>query len=225
MRQVVHFSGTTVGKKILMAATGAVLVLWVIAHMLGNLKAFQGPEHINRYAEGLRHMGGPFFGPGQLLWLVRIVLLFCVGVHVVAGIQLWLRSRAARPIGYRWEPHLELSYASRTMRWGGVVLALYVVYHLLHFTWGSVHPDFRPGDVYHNLLVAFRSWPVVLGYAVAVGALALHLYHGVWSAMQTLGLSHPRYNAYRRTAAGVVAGAIFVGFLSVPAAVLVGLLR
>jgi succinate dehydrogenase / fumarate reductase cytochrome b subunit len=225
MRRVVHFYRSSVGKKITMAASGAVLVLWIIAHMLGNLKTFQGAEHINRYAEGLRTMGGPFFGPGQLLWLVRLVLLAAVGVHVVAGIQLWLMSRAARPVGYEREPHLELSYASRTMRWGGLMLALYVVYHLMQFTWGNVHPDFRPGDVYHNLVVGFRSWPVVLVYAAAVGALALHLYHGVWSAMQTLGLNHPRYNAYRRTAAGVIAGAVFVGFLSVPVAVLIGVLR
>lgn len=225
MRRVVHFYGSTVGKKIAMGAAGVVLVLWVIAHMFGNLKAFLGPDAFNAYARGLRTMGEPFFGPSQLLWLIRVVLLACLAVHVVAALQLWWRSRAARPVGYRQPPHLELSYASRTMRWGGVMVFLYVVYHLLHLTWGTAHPDFRPEDPYHNLVVGFRAWPVVAVYLAAVGALALHLYHGVWSAFQTLGLNHPRYNPYRRVLAGVIAGGLFAGFAAVPLAVLAGVLR
>lgn len=225
MRRVVHFYRSTVGKKVAMAASGAVLFFWIIAHMLGNLKTFQGPEHINAYAEGLRSFGEPFFGPGQVLWLVRLVLIACVALHVFAALQLWLLSRAARPVGYHTPPHLELSYASRTLRWGGVIIFLYVAYHLMHFTWGTAHPDFRPGDVYHNLIVGFRSWPVAAVYVLAVGALGFHLYHGVWSALQTLGLNHPRYNRYRRAVAAVVAVGLFLGFVSVPVAVLAGVLR
>jgi len=222
MRRVVHFYRSTVGKKVVMAGSGAVLFFWIIAHMLGNLKTFQGPEHINTYAEGLRRLGEPFLGPGQILWLIRLVLIACVVLHVVAALQLWRVSRAARPVGYHTPPHLELSYASRTLRWGGVIIFFYVWYHLLHLTVGSVHPDFRPGDVYHNLVVGFRSWPVAAVYGLAAGALGVHLYHGVWSALQTLGLNHPRYNAYRRAVAAVVAVALFLGFVSVPVAVLAG---
>ena len=156
MRRVVHFYRSTVGKKVAMAASGAVLFGWIIGHMLGNLKTFQGPEHINEYAEGLRTVGGPFFGPGQLLWLIRLVIIACVAIHILAALQLWVLSRRARPVGYHTPPHLELSYASRTLRWGGVIIVLYVVYHLMHFTVGNVHPDFRPGDVYHNLVVGFH---------------------------------------------------------------------
>ncbi len=225
MRRVVHFYRSSVGKKMLMAASGAVLFLWIIAHMIGNLKAFQGREHLNAYAEGLRTVGGPFFGPGQVLWLVRLVLLACVILHTLAALQLWLLSRAARPVPYHDAPHLELSYASRTLRWGGVIIFLYVWYHLMHFTWGTVHPDFIAGDVYHNLVVGFQAWPVAGVYIVAVGALAFHLYHGVWSALQTLGLNHPKYNGYRRAVAAVVALGLFVGFVSVPVGVLAGVLR
>ena len=208
-----------------MAASGAVLFFWVVAHMLGNLKAFQGADHLNAYAEGLRSLGEPFFGTGQILWLMRLALMACVAVHVLAALQLWLVSRRARPVGYHTAPHLELSFASRTLRWGGVIIFLYVTYHLMHFTFGSAHPDFRPGDVYHNLVIGFQSWPVVAVYTLAVGALGFHLYHGVWSALQTLGLNHPKYNRYRRAAAGVVAVGLFVGFVSVPVAVLAGVLR
>src|SRR3970282_2104347 len=104
MRRVVHFYGSTVGKKVAMAASGAVLFFWIIAHMLGNLKTFQGPEHINAYAEGLRTFGGPFFGPGQVLWLIRLVLIACVAIHIIAALQLWLVSRPARPGGYHTPP-------------------------------------------------------------------------------------------------------------------------
>jgi len=225
MRRVVHLYRSTVGKKVAMAASGAVLFLWIIGHMLGNLKTFQGPEHINDYAEGLRTVGGPFFGPGQLLWLIRLVMIALVAIHILAALQLWLLARRARPVGYHTPPHLEISYASRTLRWGGVIIFLYVGYHLMHFTLGTVHPDFRPGDVYHNLVVGFRSWPVVAVYILATGALGFHLYHGVWSALQTLGINHARYNRYRRAVAAVVAVGLFLGFVSVPVAVLAGVLR
>ena len=225
MRRVVHFYRSTVGKKVTMAVSGAVLLLWLIAHMLGNLKAFLGPDHLNAYAAWLRTMGEPFFVRGQVLWLVRIVLLICVGLHILAATQLTLQSWRARPEGYRKTPHLEISYASRTMRWGGVVLVLYVIYHLMDLTWGTLRPNFTPDDVYHNVVTGFQRWPVSAFYLIALAALALHLYHGVWSGLQTLGLNHPRYNRYRRAAAWIVAVGLFVGFASVPVAVLAGVLR
>ena len=151
-----------------------------------------------------------------------MVLLAAVIVHIVAAVQLARRSRAARPVGYRNTPHEELSYASRTMRWGGVIIVLFVIYHLMHLTFGTAHPDFVPGDVYHNLVVGFQQWPVSVAYMVAVLAIGLHLYHGVWSMMQTLGINHPRFNALRRPIAGVIAAAVVLGNLSFPIAVLAG---
>jgi len=223
--RVAGFYQTTVGKKAAMAGTGAILFLFVVGHMWGNLKAFQGPSHFNEYAEGLRTFGAPFFGRGQLLWVIRLALLAAVGIHILAGVQLWILARRARPVGYERTPHLELTVASRTMRWGGLVIAAYVTYHLMHFTFGNAHPDFVPGDAYHNLVVGFQSVPVVAVYLAATLMLAFHLYHGLWSALQTLGVNHPSYNAWRRGAAAALAVIVFTGFMIVPIAVQLGLVR
>jgi succinate dehydrogenase / fumarate reductase cytochrome b subunit len=225
MRRVAALYSTTVGKKFAMAITGAILFGFVVVHMWGNLKAFWGPEKINHYAEELRTLGAPFFGYGQALWVLRIVLLICVGVHILAATQLTLRSWAARPVAYKNPPHLELSYASRTMRWGGVIIALYVVYHLMQFTWGNLLPGFVPGDVYANLIRGFSSIPVVIVYLVALVALMLHLYHGLWSALQTVGVSHPQYDRLLHGLAAVVAVLLFVGFAVVPLSVITGVLK
>ena len=225
MRRVAALYSTTVGKKFTMAITGAILFVFVVVHMLGNLKAFWGPDKLNHYAEGLRSLGAPFFGHGQLLWVLRVVLLACVAIHMLAATQLTLRSWAARPVGYRNKPHLELSYSSRTMRWGGMIIGLYVVYHLMHFTWGNAHPHFVPGDVYANLITGFQSVPVVAVYLVALVMLMLHLYHGLWSALQTVGVSHPEYDRMVHGLAAVVAVLLFVGFAVVPVSVLAGILK
>lgn len=205
-----------------MAVTGVVLVLYVVIHMLENLRLYQGPEPLNAYAEFLREAGSPVFGPGELLWFARLVLLTAAVVHIVAAIQLARMSRRARPVGYRNPPHDEFSYASRTMRWGGVVILLFVVYHVFHLTVGNVHSDYVPGDVYRNVVVGFRSWPVSAAYMAAMVALGLHLYHGIWSMTQTLGLDHPRIDRLRRPVAGVIAGAVMIGNLSFPIAVMAG---
>jgi len=225
MPRVSAFYRTTVGKKVLVAITGFILLGFVIVHMIGNLKAFQGAEYFDHYAEALRALGAPFFGHEQALWVFRVVLLLAVGIHAWFGIELWLISRRARPVGYEKEPHLELSGASRVQRWGGVLLAVYVVYHLLHFTTGSAHPDFVPGAVYQNLMVGFESLLAAGAYVVAVAILALHLYHGTWSGLQTLGLNHPKYNPWRRGIAAAIAIVLFVGFASVPVAVQLGVLQ
>lgn len=213
---------STVGKKIVMAITGVLLLFFVIGHMLGNLKVYQGSEKFNAYAEFLREAGAPLLGHEQLLWIARIGLLLAVVLHIVAAAQLTRRARAARPDGYRNTPHLEFDYASRTMRVGGVILFLFVLYHLLHLTWGSVHPEFIPGDAYHNLVTGFRVWPASAVYIVAMITLGFHIYHGVWSGFQTLGLNQPRYNRFRRPLAAGIAGVIVAGNLSFPIAVLAG---
>lgn len=225
MRRVVSLYRSTVGKKVVMAVTGVIWVGYVLAHMFGNLKAFQGAEKIDHYGEWLREMGGPVLGHGQGLWLFRAVLILAILLHVTAAYQLTRISWSARPVKYQQAPHMELSYASRTMRWGGVILLLFVIFHILHFTTGNAHPDFVAGGVYHNLVVGFSSWPVALAYIVAIGALAFHLYHGVWSMFQTLGANHPQYNRWKRPLAAAIAAVVFAGFASVPVGVLTGFIQ
>ena len=151
---------TLVGKKMLMAVTGAFLFFFVVAHLFGNLKVFQGHEHYNAYAEGLRTVGAPIFGRGQLLWALRIVLLASGFIHIWAAVMVTLASWRARPVSYHDLQTVETTYAARTMRWGGLLITIYVIYHLLDFTFGRVNPDFVPGDVYHNVIASFHSLQV-----------------------------------------------------------------
>ena len=211
---------STVGRKALMAVTGLVLFGFVLAHMVGNLQVYLGAAAMNHYAEFLRS-----FLHGWGLWVARAGLLAAVVLHIWSATTLTLHSWEARPVKYkRWRAQ-EATYASRTMRWGGVILFLFVVYHLLHFTVGSAHPDFRPGDVSHNFVSGFRQ-PVVSGvYLVAMVALGLHLDHGVWSLLRTLGLSHPRYVRLARAAAAGFALIVTAGNVSFPLAVLTGVVR
>jgi len=227
MRRVLTLWGSTVGKKILMASTGVILILFLIGHMVGNLKIYLGREVFNHYAEGLRSFGAPFFAHGQLLWLIRLALIACVLVHVIAALQLWLRSRAARPVDYRKYEVNELvfSYASRTMLWGGIALVFFVVFHLLHLTFGSLHPDFVPGDAYHNFVRGFQSVPVSVAYVAAMIPLGLHMYHGIWSMLQTLGANNEKYNNIRRPVAAVIALLVTLGNISFPVAVLTGFVK
>jgi len=216
---------TLIGKKVLMAVTGVALFGFVVGHMLGNLKAFQGAEHFNDYAEGLRTFGAPFFGHGQLLWLVRIGLLVAVAVHIWMAYAVSRASWAARPADYRRLRATETTYAARTMRWGGVLIALYVVYHLLDLTFGPANPSFTVGDAYGNLVASLQR-PVVAGYYIAANVVVgLHLYHGLWSAAQTLGVTRVPTDQLRRGFAGLVAGAITLGFVIVPVAILAGWVR
>lgn len=222
MRRVAHLYRSSVGKKILMALSGLLLFGFIVGHMAGNLKVLQGREAFNAYAEFLRDFGYPALPHEGFLWIARIALLAAVLIHMAAAFQLWAKSNAAKGRGYGKKKNISFSYASQTMRWGGVIIALFVVYHILHLTTGSVHSDFVYGDVYHNYVVAFQS-PLIFGfYLVAQAALCFHLYHGLWSATQTLGASHPKYNAWRRPVAVSVALAIFVGFLIPPTLILVG---
>lgn len=216
------FLGSSIGRKIVMAVTGVILVLFVLGHLAGNLQIYlpNGREAMNHYGEFLRtflHGGG--------IWLARAVLLVAVVLHIWAATSLTLSNRAARPEGYRERAWTESTYASRTMRWSGVIVLAFVIYHLLHFTFGTVHPDFIPGDVGHNFIVGFQSVPVSVFYVIAMVLLCMHLWHGVWSMFMTLGLSHARYRRWARAAAWAVALIVLIGNVSFPVAVQAGLLK
>jgi len=206
-----------------MAGTGLLLVGFLIAHMVGNLKAFQSGAKFDAYSHFLREFGYPMLGHGQLLWIARVVLLGAVVIHALAAISLARENRAARPVRYKkWKADTS-SYASRTMIWGGVIIALYVTYHILHFTTGQVHPHFTDSP-YANLVAGFQVWPVALVYIAAQVVLGMHLYHGIWSALRTLGADNPRWEPLRRGCSATLALAISLGFISIPVGVLTGLI-
>lgn len=218
LNQAARFYQASIGKKAVMAVTGVILFGYVLAHLLGNLQIYLGPEQINRYAEFLH--SNP-----SLLWVARIVLLTAVILHIVTSIQLWLLKRKARPVGYVKEDFNPAGYASRTMLWSGPMIAAFVVFHILHLTTGSVNLPYRELDVYHNLVNGFRIPAVSISYIVAMLLLCMHLYHGVWSMFQTAGFSHPKYTPLlKRLSAGF---AIFVaaGNISIPVAVITGMIR
>lgn len=229
MQRVLTLYSTTIGKKIVMAATGILLVGFVVGHMIGNLKLYMGSHDgmhaLDHYAEGLRQLGGPFLGEMQFLWIVRIVLLAAVGLHIWSAISLKLTTNAARPVGYQKSKHEQSTLASRTMIWGGILLAVFIVFHILHFTTGTVTPGFEfvHGAVYDNVTGGLKQPVVAAFYIMAVLALALHLYHGVWSMLQTLGANHPRYNSWRFKLALAIAIVVTVGNISFPVAVLTGM--
>jgi len=200
-----------------MAVTGLVLYGFVVGHMLGNLQVFLGPEAINAYGEFLQG-----FLHGQGVWIARGVLLLAVLLHVWAAVSLTLANWSARPTGYREWQARESSYASRTMVWSGPLLFVFIAYHLAHFTLGNAHPDFVRGDVFRNVVVGFQNPFASAFYILAMLALGLHMYHGFWSMLQTLGLSHPRWNRVRRGLSLLLAGAVIAGNISIPLAVLTG---
>jgi succinate dehydrogenase / fumarate reductase cytochrome b subunit len=212
-----RFYRSTIGKKLVMAVTGLILTGFVIVHMSGNLLIFRGPAAINGYAAALK--ANPL-----ILWGVRGTLLIALVLHVIAAWQLTRVALDGRPVAYaRYEPEAS-TVASRTMRWGGVALLLFVILHLLHFTTGTIHSDFAGPDVYRNVVVAFRT-PLIAGlYLAAMLALGMHLYHGVWSVFQTLGIRNPTVGAVKRRIAGGLALVVYLGFSLVPLAGLLGLL-
>jgi succinate dehydrogenase / fumarate reductase cytochrome b subunit len=223
MQLVRNFWQSQVGKKVVMAVTGLIGVGFVIGHMVGNLQMFQGPAKINAYAHFLHET------MGELLWPVRFVLLTAVVLHVVAAVQLTRQKQAARPgrQGYvKWEPQIS-SFASRTIRWGGALLLVWLVFHILHFT---VKPEFTsPGysdtDVYNNVVKGFSNPLITAFYVLAMGALALHLFHGAWSSMRTLGINRPKPRPTARSVATLVAAVVSLGFAVVPIAVLLGVVK
>ena len=222
------FWHTMIGKKVVMAVTGVVLVGFVLGHMLGNLKVFSGPDEINAYSRFLREVGSPELAYGQLLWAVRAVLLTCVALHITAAFQLSRMSWAARPVEYEVKRNIETTFSARVMRWGGVLLVVFIIFHLLHLTAGAV--GFRAGQfrhlaVYQNVMAAFAVWPVALFYVVAIGALCMHLDHGIWSMLQTLGWNTARNEKTLKIASRAIAIVVFLGFSSVPVSVWAGWLH
>ena len=210
---------TTVGKKALMAVTGVIWFGYLIAHMSGNLLIFAGPEPINDYSRFLHENVG-------LLWAARVVLIAALLGHIVASTQLTMQNLSARPIPYSRRDDVATNYAARTMIWSGPILLFFILYHVAHLTLGALpgHP-YDPHHVYNNLVYGFRIPWVSALYVLSMAAVALHLYHGVWSFFQSLGLSHPRYNPLRRQLATAITLLVVVGFLSVPVAVLSGYLE
>jgi succinate dehydrogenase / fumarate reductase cytochrome b subunit len=207
------------GKKAIMAATGLIWVAYLITHMLANLLVFQGPEKINAYSAFLH-------GTGGALWAARLVLVAALVLHVVAAVQLADRRRQARPVGYARGNDPQVStLAARTIRWGGALILLFLVYHILHFTVGSAHPGFVEGNPYHNVATGFRNIFVVALYVVVMAFVGLHLYHGIWSGGRSLGLSAPSPHPLRRSVALALALLIWLGFSLIPIAVFAGVVR
>nr|WP_310370847.1 succinate dehydrogenase cytochrome b subunit [Catenuloplanes atrovinosus] len=211
--------------KMIMAVSGAVLVLYLFAHMIGNLKIFVGQADFDHYAHWLRELGAPVLPHQWGLWMVRIGLTVAVIAHIVSATILAVRARKARPVKYAHRPKVQGSYAARTMRWGGVIILLFVIYHILDLTTGTVHPDFAHGEVYNNVVADFapERWYVTLFYVVSVVAVGFHLRHGIWSAVRTLGQQSARGQRIARAVALAVSVVLTAGFLSVPFAVMTGL--
>ena len=209
---------SSAGKKVIMAITGLIMVAYLITHVLANLLVFQGPTKINAYSAFLH-------GTGGALWAARLVLLAALVLHIVAAVQLSARRFDARPVGYAAGRSPQVStWASRTIRWGGALILAFLVYHILHFTVGTAHAAFVEGDPYHNVTTGFRSPVVVLVYLIAMAAVGLHLYHGIWSSGRSLGMSPPSPNPLRRTIALVLALTIWLGFTIIPIAVYAGVI-
>ncbi len=218
--RAVNFWQSTNGKKVVMAVTGAIMFLFVIGHLIGNLQVFEGPEKINAYSHFLHTIG-------ELLWMVRGALILAVILHIVATVQLALRNKKARPIGYSRKQAINSSYASRTMYWSGPIVLAFIIFHLLQFTAGYIHPQaaFIPGDVYHNLVAGFQVWWVSAWYIFAIILLGFHLRHGLWSMFQSVGLAHPEHTLMMKRAALLIATLIVLGYISIPISILLGFVK
>jgi succinate dehydrogenase / fumarate reductase cytochrome b subunit len=213
----ISFFSTSVGKKVVMAISGIIAFGFVFGHMLGNLQIYLGADAINRYARLLHSLGGG-------LWAIRGVLVAVILLHIVAATQVTLQSMNARPKAYRIHRYRETTYAARTMWWGGPVIGLFLVYHLMHLTLGTVHPSFAD-NVYNNIVFGFQV-PWVSGvYIVAMILLGFHLSHGLWSMLQSLGLNHPKWNRSRKIFSVLFGIGIAVGNISIPISILAGIVK
>lgn len=231
MSLIREFYASTLGKKIAMAVSGLVLVGFVVGHMAGNLKLFAGinPEtndyKIDDYGVFLRSMGAEVLGHSGVLWIVRIILLGCLVIHALSGIQLARINRRAKPSRYEVTSYRSANAASLTMLYGGLFLLAFITFHILHFTTGTVHTHgFVEGQIYSNVVTAFGDRKLAAFYVISMALLGLHLYHGTWSMFQTLGIDTPRWNRGVRMFAKIVSISLFVGFSAVPAAVTLGVL-
>ncbi|WP_406398112.1 succinate dehydrogenase [Streptomyces sp. NBC_00879] len=215
------FWGSTVGKKTVMAVSGLIMLGYLVAHVMGNLKVFFGAGEFNAYGHWLRTMGEPVLHYSWGLWIVRVVLLAAVVGHAVSAYQLSRRDLRARPVPYAHKRR-RASYATRTMRWGGIILALFIVWHLLDLTTLTVNENAEPGHPYENVVATFSTWYGNVIYIVAMLAVGLHVRHGFWSAAQTLGVGNAARDRALKTVANVLALVLTAGFISVPVAVMTG---
>lgn len=214
-----NFWKSTIGKKSVMAITGLIGVGFVLGHMIGNLQMFQSAEKMNSYAAFLKSLGG-------LLWVVRGVLVAALVLHVVAAFQLSRLRLAARPVGYAKGSQWEVStVASRTIRWGGVLLLVFIILHILHFTTRDLFAGYSEHDVYGNVVRGFSVWWVSLFYVLAMAGLGLHLYHGAWSALRTIGAAQPSAQPLKRRIALAVAVVVWAGFTVIPLGVMAGVIK
>lgn len=215
---------TAVGKKYVMAITGIIGIGFVVFHMIGNLKMYLGAEEIDHYGEFLRELLVPLLPRTVALWLLRLVLIGALVLHLHAAFTLTVMNRRARPVKYQSSrDYLAANFASRTMRWTGIIVVLFLLWHLADLTWGWANPDFVRGAVYHNVDASLSRWPVAILYIVANVALGIHLFHGTWSLFQSMGWSNPRFNIWRRWLATAIATIVVVGNVSFPVAVLAGI--
>lgn len=215
-----RFLASTNGKKVVMAVTGVILFGFVTGHMIGNLQFFEDPSKIDAYGRFLKSVP-------ELLWGVRSVLLLAVCLHIWSSVGLALKNNAARPKGYAKKTNTISSYASRTMYWSGPILFCFIVYHLLHFTVGAVHPgaDFKEGQIHYDMVQSFKVWYVSAWYILAMVLLGLHIGHGSASFLQSLGFNHPRHTPVIKKIAAVFSIVIITGFIAIPVSVLIGLVK
>jgi succinate dehydrogenase / fumarate reductase cytochrome b subunit len=223
---VMTVTRTTIGKKVLMAVTGLIWIGFLFFHMFGNTKAFFGAEYFNHYAEALREFGAPVLAHGQFLFLFRIVTVTALAVHIWMAVSLTRRNLTSRGSRYAVHKKVHADAASLTMRYGGIAIALFLLFHLAQFTWGveAVLPSYQEGMPYENMIAGFSSLPVTLLYLVALVFVGLHLYHGTWSMFQTLGLNNSRSTTGLHWFALALAVIIAGGFALVPLAVTFGYL-
>ena len=217
MNLLQNFWRSTIGKKVVMALTGLIGIGFVISHVASNVTVFKDPAHVDDYARLLRS-----FGP--LLWVARAVLVAAVLLHVVAAVQLTARMKAARPVDYRKREPQVSTLASRSMRWGGALLLAFIIFHLADLTWGWVNPGFVHLAPSRNMTASLTRWPVALFYVLAMVSLGLHIWHGAWSSMRTLGAARASNDPLRRALPIVLAVAVAGGFASIPLAYLFGIL-
>jgi succinate dehydrogenase / fumarate reductase cytochrome b subunit len=216
---IVRFYRTAVGKKWVMAITGIMLMGFVLVHLIGNIKLFLSKEEINLYGEALRDMPGHLLPRTWLLWAFRIGLIGAFFFHIHAAYGLTRINRKARPGADRYQSkrdYVAADFASRTMRWTGIIVGLYIILHLMDLTWGPANPDFVRGDPYNNLVYSLQRPAIAIVYALAMIALGFHLYHGAWSMFQSMGINNPRINKLRRSFAIGFAGLILIGNHSFP---------
>ena len=223
---VLRFWHSGVGKKWVMAVTGIMLLGFVFAHMVGNLKIYLGATPLDHYAEWLRTLGEPALPRTVLLWIMRIGLIGAFFLHIISAAQLTRMNHRARPTKYQSpRDYAAANFASRTMRWTGVIVGLYLIFHLMDLTWGNANPKFVRGDTYENVIHSFKRVPVAIVYILANLALAFHIFHGAWSMFQSLGLNNPKWNSARRTFAIGFATIVGLANISFPLMIVTGVVK